>query len=956
MLLKISSYFLLLLALTLTTFSKNDSKILMPDKKLDRTGKVLSNEIYIRLKPGNYDIAKVQKKLSSFNIKIQKQLLTQKQSFTFSKQKQKTSMLSAKQLHKVMNAEEPLLRTFRIRFETNEAPELFCRKLMKLFPEIEIAEPVGVDEMLGSYIPNDTYVYQQGLLSQCKIFDLWDQWKGDSNMVIGISDGGVFQQHEDLINSIAPNWNEIPDDNIDNDNNGYIDDYLGYNMTYMLDGSSPGDTYHGDDHGSGVAGIACATTDNNLGIAGVAFNCRFFPIKTAKKWGNSIIYGYESIIYAAVRGFKVLNCSWGQPKRFSQIDQSVIDYAIARDVAIVAAAGNKNGSLEPYYPASYNGVLSVGNVNLTDVISGTSSLGAYLDIMAPGEDSYITTNDQGGYKVEPWGGTSFAAPVVSGVLALARSKYPYLSALESMEFVRQMVDDIGDKNTAIRKMLRGRVNGFKIVNTDPMSIPGIVYMSNTLEIDGQETSRIYKDQIANLKIKCKNILGNASNLRFVLSMGYDFDQAIEVVDSVINVPNFNRNSEILLDAFKIRAKKNYDALVIFRVDIYGDNNYHDFFMFPFIPTPEMTTFGNNIIRFSVGDRGLIGFFGTGEDIQGVGLTYKNYGNLIYNAGLMVTAKQSSTKYASTALFGNFAPYTDFISVKPFTAPEETKGIMNDKSGGLERIGAEIEQIFNIPPDNFPIVTVDIKVKNISGKHYDDIAAGYFFDWDIVPDVDSNNVGLLPEAIPEDMQSVAAAAEYAYYYNDNMKSPYCGCAAYSYNPNFIAAATGMNYELIRDFTIDEQYASLNTGINIQYKEIDDINMVVGMAFPGGIGNNETRSFKFLFGCADTKDELAAAFRNALKGTPVENKFSDGSTMTLFPMPANNKLNIEISQVQNGATLQFYDLLGNKIMSDHVLQTNATRAIITKDISKLPPGVYFIRLINGRKTLSGKFMKQ
>ncbi len=934
----------------------NDFKILMPDKKLDRISKVLSNEIYIRLKPGYYDISKIESRLAAYRITVEKQLLKKAQSFTFSKQMRKSSMLSAKQLNQILTTEKPLLRTFRLRFESNEAPEIICNRLIKEFPEIEIAEPVGVDEFLGSYIPNDTYVYQQGLLSQCKIFDLWDEWKGDSNTVIGISDGGVFQQHEDLINSIAPNWDEIPDDNIDNDGNGYVDDYIGYNMTYLLDDTKPGDTYHGDDHGSGVAGIACATTDNNQGIAGVAFNCRFFPIKTAKKWRNSIIYGYESIIYAAVRGFKVLNCSWGQPKRFSQIDQSIIDYAISRDVAIVAAAGNQNGSLEPFYPASYNGVMSVGNVDLTDVVSGSSSLGAFLDIMAPGESSYITTNDQGGYKIEPWGGTSFSAPVVSGVLALARSKYPYLSPLEAIEFVRQMVDDIGDKNAAIRKMLRGRVNGFKIAYTDPMSIPGIVYLNNILEIDGQTASRIYKGQTASLKIKCKNILGDASELRFVLSMGYDFDQAIEVIDSVITINNVNRNTEFLLNAFTIRAKKNYDALVIFRVDVYGKNNYHDFFMFPFIPTPEMTTFGNNIIRFSVGDRGQIGFFGSGEDIQGVGLTYKNFGNLIYNAGLMVTAKQSNTLHSSTASFGTFAPYTDFISVKPFTNPDITTGIMNDKSGGLERIGAEIEQSFNIPPDNFPIVTVDIKVKNISGKHYDDLAAGYYFDWDIVPDADSNNVALLPEAIPTDLQSQAAAAEFAYYYSENNKSPYCGCAAYSHNPNFVAAATGMNYDIIRDFTIEEQYASLNTGTNIQFKNTDDINMVVGMAFPGGIGNNETRSFKFLFGCADTKDDLAAAFRNALLGTSVETVLPETMTMTLYPIPTENKLNITIEQVGNGTVLQFYNLTGQKVLPDHYLDMPATRTVIIKDISDLIPGIYLIRLINGRQVITRKFIKK
>ncbi len=949
----ISLSIIILIIFSSNTFGKNETKILMPDKKYGRTSKILSNQIYVRFKSGHYDLSEIEMKFQNKTFHILKQLLTKNQSFMFNAKKLKSSMLSSSQVHNILQKEEPLLRTYRLRFDSALSPEEFCQKLKKQFSDIEIAEPVAVDEMLGSYIPNDEYVYQQALLSQCKIFDLWDQWKGDTNMVIGISDGGIYQEHEDLTNSIATNWGEIPNDDIDNDNNGYVDDYRGYNFAYEMDGTPRGDTYHSGNHGSGVAGIACATTDNTIGIAGVAFNCRFFPIKTATRWGTSIIFGYESIVYAAVRGFKVLNCSWGSIKRFSQIDQSIIDYAASRGVAIVAAAGNANGSLAPFYPASYFGVMSVGNVDLTDRIAGSSSIGAYLDIMAPGQSSYITTNVQGGYMVEPSGGTSFASPVVAGVLALVRSKYPQLSPLEAIEFTRQATDDIGDLNPTIKGIMRGRVNGFKAINTPPFSIPGIVFIDKTLQIDGDTISRIFENQIADLEIKCKNILGDAQNLRFVLSMGYDFDQAIDVIDSSVLVANVPRNGEITLKGFKIRAKKNYDALVIFRVDVYGKNNYHDFFMFPFIPTPEMTTFGNNVIRFSVGDRGQIGFFGSDEDIQGIGLTYKNFGNMIYNAGLMLTAKQGTNIFSSTATFGNFSPYTDFISVKPFTKPDITKGIVNDKAS-FHSIGAEIEQVFNIPPNDFPIVSVDITVTNQSSYKYDAMAVGYYFDWDIIPDTDSNLVELLPEAIPNELQSVAAAAEFAKFYSDNANSPNCGCAVFSNNTNFIAAASGMNYNLIKEFTLEEQYASLNTGISIQYPDIDDINMVVGMSFPGGLGLKEKRSFKFLFGCADSKDELALAFRNALLGNSVGELKNNNISVSVLPNPSHAQLNVMMENVAKGTVVSYYNILGEKVLDDNIISVTSMNTAITKDISSLPTGIYFIRIISGKELKTQKFI--
>lgn len=941
------SFFVFLLILSCNLLhSESKTSILEPDSKYDRKNKILSNEIYIRLKADVKDVQKLLKLIESFGGNIEKQILTPSNTFRFSAEMNKSSIYNSEQISEIIESEEPLLRTYRISFTSNNSPEIFCKELLKNFKGIEIAEPIVVDEILGSFIPNDNLVFQQALLSQCKIFDLWDDFKGDTNLIIGISDGGIYQEHEDLIDNIAPNWDEIPNDDIDNDGNGYIDDFIGCNLTYKLDGTKPGNTYHDDDHGTGVAGIAAASTDNSLGIAGVGFKCRFFPIKTAKKFSTSIIYGYESILYAAIRGVKVLNCSWGQAKQFSQIDQSIIDYAVARDVAIVAAGGNANGSLDPFYPASYFGVMSVGNVDVTDEVSGSSSLGTYIDIMAPGEGSYITTNNQAGYKVEPSGGTSFSAPVVSGALAMTRAYYPYLSPIQSIEFTRQCVDDISSKNQAIGTLLRGRLNGFKITNTEPMSIPGIMYQQHQFSIDDVPVSRIYENQTVDVKIQCTNVLGDASNLRFVLSPAYDFQQAISVVESEVDVPSFKNGEVITLDKFSIKSNKDYDGIVILRVDIYGDNNYHDFFMFQFVPTPEMTTFSNNITSFSVGDRGQIGFFGRGSDIQGVGVTYKNFGNMIYNAGLMVTAAKTADYYSSTGIFGFFYPYTDFLVVKPFTNPDETKGILNDQAN-YPHIGAEIEQIFHIPPDNFPIVQVELKVKNTSEVVYDDMAAGYFFDWDIMPSTDSNRVELFPEAIPQDMQGVSAAAEIAYFPRD-IDVPYCGCASYSENTNYRAAATGMNYNTISDFTIQEQYSSLNTGTNIQFKQIDDINMVVGMQFPGSVGPNESRSFRFYFGCSDSREELAEAFRNALKGTGVSNSEDTSFNIRLNPMPAERLLTITIEGLEGTADVQFFDILGSEVLTPSSLTAYSGVTIIKKDVSSLPEGVYFVRI--------GKTIKQ
>lgn len=921
------------------------------DKRFDRICPVLSNQIYVRLKAGYNDIDNFLNKLKDYSAILETQLLKETQSIQNTIQKSDAMMLSKSKLSEILNYEEPLLRTYRIYYDALLTPEQFCLWLMENYEEVEIAEPIAVDELLGTYIPNDEKVFQQGLLSQCRIFEMWEEWQGDTNLIIGISDGGIFQEHEDLIGNIAPNWNEIPDNGIDDDGNGYIDDFMGYNLAYRLDGSPRGNTYHDDDHGTGVAGIAAASTDNSLGIAGVGFKCRFFPIKTARLYNTSIVFGYESIIYAAVRGVKVLNLSWGQAKQFSHIDQSIIDYAISRDVAIVAAAGNANGSIAPYYPASYRGVLSVGNVDLTDKVSSSSSLGVHLDIMAPGESSYTTTNRQSEYYIEYAGGTSFASPVVTGVLAIARSKYPELNPYEAIEFVRQASDRITHVNNALLGgYLRNRINGLKAVTVNPMSIPGIVFEDFTVTINAMPTQRIYMNDTAEITIACRNILGSANNLKFVLSMGYDLQKSITVIDSVV-LKSVQRNENFVLEKFKIKSNKDNSSIVFFRVDIYGDNGYHDFFMFPFVPTPEVTNFANNILSFSVGDRGQIGFTGTRNNRQGIGFIYKNYGNLIYDAGILATARLSDSYLTATANFSPIPPYTEFTAVKTFSEPNINTGILQDQSNN---IGVEIQQVYHIPKDNYSVVAVDVMMKNSSQRTYDDMALGYFFDWDIPADADSNRVELFNDAIPKSFSGVGVA-QIAYFYNET-SSPFCACAAVSENPNYTPQGAGMDYNTISSFSKAQQYASLNSGTGIQFKGIDDINMIVGMQFSGGIGPNEARSTKFYFGCAESREELINQFHDAILGTSVITPNNqDAFSVAVYPNPVDRMLNISLSGLATCCSLSVFDLLGNKVIDFSEFDLDGDLSIITRDISWLIPGIYILQAVNQREVRTVRFIK-
>ncbi|MFW5663061.1 MAG: S8 family peptidase, partial [Bacteroidota bacterium] len=467
------SFILIIIASALPAQAQlHKKKVLMPDPLLQRPGKVLANTAIIRV-TDNYTLAELSAIFDKNDFNILRPLMKRNKSLTFNQNIKGAELFSSGKKHEILKAESPLLRTYIIEFQGDMPPEVFCKRITKIYPIIEYAEPYKAYSILESTV-NDPRSTDQAGLNNIRAFEAFEIFQGDTSVIIGIIDSGVNQYHEDLHEQIAPNWDEIPNNQIDDDQNGYIDDHIGYNFG-ALDDSEWGNTNHVNPHGTQVAGIAAAGTNNSIGIAGAAYNCRFFPLKMSQGQENSFIYGYDAIMYAAEREFDVINLSFGDGDFYSPVEQSIIDYAVSRGVAVVASGGNiGNGTVmqSTVYPAGYFGVLGVGETSQHDRVSGGSVLGFPVDIMAPGENNW-TTALSGGYQQAP-GGTSFAAPVISGAVAYARALYPELGPIQALEFVRQAVDNINDLNPSYEDLLPGRINYMKIIETDPMDIPAIV--------------------------------------------------------------------------------------------------------------------------------------------------------------------------------------------------------------------------------------------------------------------------------------------------------------------------------------------------------------------------------------------------------------------------------------------------------------------------------------------------
>jgi subtilisin family serine protease len=280
-------------------------------------------------------------------------------------------------------------------------------------PEVEYAEPNYVARVVQT--PNDPYYGQQWGPKGIQADLAWDKVTPSqrANVTIAVLDTGINAGHEDLQASIVPGYNFV-----DNNNN-------------PVDG-------HG--HGTHVAGIAAAITNNGKGIAGIAGGAKIMPVKVMNDSGSG---DYASIIngikYAADQGAKVINMSLGGPGS-SQAMQDAVDYALSRGVSVVAASGNSNSPVA--FPGNCNGVITVGAVDSNNRRASFSNYGPEMDVAAPGVNIFSSyKGSAAGYT--SMSGTSMATPFVSGVVALVRAVNPKLTPAQVTNIIDRAATDLG---------------------------------------------------------------------------------------------------------------------------------------------------------------------------------------------------------------------------------------------------------------------------------------------------------------------------------------------------------------------------------------------------------------------------------------------------------------------------------------------------------------------------------
>lgn len=311
---------------------------------------------------------------------------------------------------------------------------------------IEINNSLRLEAMSPGVIPNDLYYDTQYYLNMIGMQEVWNITLGDSNVLIGVIDTGLDFLHPDLQTSFKINYSEYGNgkesNGIDDDNNGFIDDWRGWDFTdepftgdprrgdYLTPDNDPTDD-NKQSHGTAVTGIINAASNNSIGISSVSPKSKVLVLRAFDAEG----YGEEddvanAVLYGISRGVRIFNFSFGD-YIFSNLLRDVVRFAYTKNVLIVCSAGN-DGSDRLHYPSAYDEVISVAASDPTDSKASFSSFGETVDIYAPAFQNLTTVRTGKGNSLfnndyDKLNGTSFAAPIVAGVAGLLISLNPALT-------------------------------------------------------------------------------------------------------------------------------------------------------------------------------------------------------------------------------------------------------------------------------------------------------------------------------------------------------------------------------------------------------------------------------------------------------------------------------------------------------------------------------------------------
>lgn len=805
---------------------------------------------------------------------------------------------------------------------------------------IEYAEPCYIPKPLyATNDPDNGLVYT---LAKMNVFNGWDISKGDTNVVIGITDTGVDFAHADLVDNIKHNYNDIIN-GIDDDGDGYVDNFSGWDI-----GEGDNDPQSTISHGVHVSGIAAASTDNNIGISGVAFKCKFLPVKITNASG-SLTKAYEGIVYAADQGCQIINCSWGSTSG-GQLGQDIINYAtINKNSLVVCGAGN-NSNQEKFYPSAYNNALSVAATNNSDVKWSGSSFGYYVDVSAPGEAIYSTIGvNSYGYS----SGTSMASPNVAGAAAIVKSYFPSYTALQVGEQLKVTSDNIYALNNAdyVDKLGAGRINLFRAL-TETTS-PSVVMTERTIT-DNNDNAFIIGDTL-NISGVFTNYLAPVNNLSVTLTSASPYVNIIDgtvMLGAITTLGTVNNNP----DPFKVIIKDDtpVNSMVTFKIT-FTDGSYSANTYFDVNIAVDYVNIAINDVATSITSKGKIGYNKENQN-EGLGFTYMGHTNMLYEAGLMIgnstEAVSDAVKDAGGTNNNDFESYINVKKIPSIVSELDVEGHFSDNNAvNPLNIFVYHNAFAWSSPGNRKYVIVLYHIKNTGNIALNNLYTGIFADWDIM------NYAL-------NKVDFDAGNKMGYAWSAETNGLYAGIKLLSSTAPVVSYAIdnipggGGGIDLTDNFDTSEKYISMSTN-RIQAGITgtgNDIAMVVSSG-PYHLSPGDTAVVSFALLAGDNLSDLqVSALAAQVKydtEVPLIETLNELWLGQSYPNPAFNDIALEFNLPETASVkLSIYNLLGQEVML--LLEDNLPRGRhrINAKVNHLGSGIYLYKLTANDVSLTGK----
>lgn len=843
--------------------------------------------------------------------------------------------------------------------------ETVINKLLSL-GYFEYAQPWYVPKLnmlAAPYMPNDPnlnkqYHLQGNVVGSVNTLDAWGVTKGSASVVIGIVDTGTEPDHPDLKDNIFHNVND-PINGIDDDKDGYIDNYTGWDLG--VNDNDP--TWQGSNHGCATSGDACATTDNSAGVSSPGFNCKFLPVKGADASG-ALVAVYPGIVYAADHGAKIISNSWGGTGG-GPYGQDVVSYAaINKNCLVLASAGNDNQADILKYPSSYQHCYRVASSDNADQASDFTTVGWDVDYSAPGTSIYSTVD---GTKYGYMSGTSMACPVSAGVAGLIQTKFNYTNAFQIGEKMKQTCDSMANtstNNTSILfkngKLGKGRIDAYKALTQNALSIianpvtitdgnDNIFMPGETLTIFSRFTN--YLDACSGSAQAELSVVSGASAVN-ITSGSYTIG-ALATLDTTNNRSN----------PFKVTVSNNanINQTVKFKIHI-TDGSFTGDQYFEITVNVDYINIKTNDVFTTATSKGWIGYNSFDQSI-GLGFEYQlpTPHSMIYEMGLMVG---SSSTQVSDRIRNGSKQDSDFVLVSRAALQTsntvsdfDVDGKFNDNGADTNKLPIEVHHNIyawsTAPYRKF--VIAKYKIKNTGSSTLNNVYAGLFSDWDI-PNEDAGK------------NKAAFDSTYRMGYAWHVGSPelYGGIAVLSktapVNHYAIDNTSGGNggVDVTSAFTKAQKYTVLSTMRNKDgYAATggDVLDCVSSGPFTINAGDSVEVAFAVIAGdnLADLQNSACAAQSKYSNGCAVGVKDleKDNFWMYSYPNPASSLMNISynIANIASSGTLRIMNSLGEIVMT--INNVTIGKNILSVDVSRLAAGHYLYQLKAGESVLTKQF---